>query len=245
MPLRPAHYVGLVDLLTGRTDIAFSKVCRLCLELAFGFLELHSDGLCYRDISFANVFFDPGSGEVLICDNDNVGLDGAAGATGVLGTRRFMAPEIVRRQAAPSSASDLYSLAVLLFYVLMMVTRWWVVVSSSSTVGTNGPRDSCSAPNLDSYSIRTTTRTAPVPDLHGTMVRYWQLYPGFVRELFITAFTTGLSDPRNGRVRESVWRSAMARLGGHGRPLRGLWQGELLRQGGTRVIVLELRASSG
>src|SRR3954464_9145279 len=32
MPLRPTHYVGLADLLTGRVDVSFSSVCRLCLE---------------------------------------------------------------------------------------------------------------------------------------------------------------------------------------------------------------------
>jgi serine/threonine protein kinase len=37
----------------------------------------------------------------------------------VLGTPRFMAPEVVRREAAPSDQTDRYSLAVLLFYLLM------------------------------------------------------------------------------------------------------------------------------
>jgi serine/threonine protein kinase len=76
-------------------------------------------GLCYRDISFGNVFFDPDTGEVLICDNDNVAVDGE-GKIGVLGTPRFMAPEIVRGEALPSMHTDVFSLAVLLFYMLIM-----------------------------------------------------------------------------------------------------------------------------
>jgi len=40
------------------------------------------------------------------------GIDGASPSY-VLGTRRFMAPEIVRREASPSTATDLYSLSVL------------------------------------------------------------------------------------------------------------------------------------
>ena len=95
--------VGLADLLTGKVDVPFSTVCTLGMELADSFLALHSQGLCYRDISFGNVFFDPATGRPLICDNDNVGIDGATPSL-VLGTRRFMAPEIVRREAAPSTA---------------------------------------------------------------------------------------------------------------------------------------------
>ncbi len=44
---------------TGKVDIPFSVATTLCMELAQSFLRLHSEGLCYRDISFGNVFFDP------------------------------------------------------------------------------------------------------------------------------------------------------------------------------------------
>src|SRR5256885_1046760 len=81
--------------------------------------ELHARGLCYRDISFGNAFFDPETGEVLICDNDNVTVDAQAKG-GVYGTPRFMSPEIVRGETAPNSQTDLFSLSVLLFYMFMM-----------------------------------------------------------------------------------------------------------------------------
>ena len=73
-------------------------------------------GLCYADISFGNVFLEPNSGAVQICDNDNVAIDGAG--TGVLGTPYFMAPEVVRGEAVPSVPTDRFSLAVLLFCLL-------------------------------------------------------------------------------------------------------------------------------
>ncbi len=41
---------------------------------------------------------------------------------------------------------------------------------------------------------------------------FWELYPEFLRAMFTRAFTLGLHDPRNGRVRESEWQGAMARL---------------------------------
>ena len=95
MPLRPVDFLPIADLLTGRADASFSTVATLCMGLADSFLKLHAQGLCYRDISLGNVFFDPGTGQPLVCDNDNVGIDGREPAR-VLGTSRFMAPEIVR-----------------------------------------------------------------------------------------------------------------------------------------------------
>lgn len=211
MPLRDQSSVGLADLLTGKVDVPFSTICTLGMELADTFLSLHNQGLCYRDISFGNVFFDPRTGRPLICDNDNVGVDGAS-PSAVLGTRRFMAPEIVRREAAPSTATDLYSLAVLLFYLLMvghpLVGRRelefdvWDDQAESLLFGRE-PRFVFD-PDDDS--------NAPVPELHASVLTNWGIYPAQIRQLFTQAFTTGLTDPDNGRVRESVWRSALARL---------------------------------
>lgn len=211
MPLRDESTVGLSDLLTGRVDVPFSRVCTLGMELADSFLALHSQGLCYRDISFGNVFFDPRTGQPLICDNDNVGVDGGS-PSAVLGTRRFMAPEIVRREASPSTATDLYSLSVLLFYLLVvghpLVGRrelefgTWDDQAESVLFG----REPRFVFDPDDES------NAPLPELHGAVLANWSLMPGNVRGLFTQAFTTGLTDPRNGRVRESVWRASLARL---------------------------------
>lgn len=210
MPLRPHDYVSLADLLMGRVDVPFSVVCVLGMELADSFLALHSQGLCYRDISFGNVFLHRSTGRPLICDTDNVGIDGGSTSV-VLGTRRFMAPEIVRREAVPSTATDLYSLAVLLFYVLMvghpLVGRRevefqpWDDHAESVLFG----REPLFIFDPDNPA------NAPLPELHDSVLTNWALYPEHIRRLFVTAFTAGLVDPINGRVRESVWRAALAR----------------------------------
>lgn len=211
MALRDDSSRGLADLLRGKVDIPFSRVCRLGMELADTFLALHNEGLCYRDISFGNVFFNPSTGQPLICDTDNVGVDGAS-VSAVLGTRRFMAPEIVRREATPGTSTDLYSLAVLLFYILMVghplvgrreldFPQWdddaETVLFGTDPVFVFDPDD---------------TRNAPLPDIHAAVITNWALYPVELRELFTRAFTTGMNNP-NARVRESIWRSALARSG--------------------------------
>jgi len=119
MPLRESRYKGIVDLMKRRIEPTFRALTTAGLDLSHSYLQLHAEGLCYRDISFGNVFFDPDSGDVLICDNDNVTVDGK-GQAGILGTPRFMAPEVVRGETLPSTQTDLFSLAVLLFYMLMV-----------------------------------------------------------------------------------------------------------------------------
>jgi len=211
MPLREARYKSIVDLMKRRAEPTFRALATAGLELAHSFLDLHAMGLCYRDISFGNVFFDPDSGEVLICDNDNVAVDGQ-GEAGVLGTPRFMAPEIVRGEALPSANTDLFSLAVLLFYMLMMHhplegqreldIKCLDLPAMNKLYGTD--------PLFIYDPVDTSNR--PASGVHDNAIVFWPLYPQSVRDLFTRSFTTGLVDPVNGRVRESEWRSALSRL---------------------------------
>ncbi|PSL43585.1 protein kinase-like protein [Salsuginibacillus halophilus] len=93
---------------------SFRAMARISAKAAESYRKLHLDGFCYRDISSGNLLFDPTAGDVLICDNDNVGINGQSTAQ-VLGTMEYMAPEIVRGEAVPGTKTDLHSLAVLLF----------------------------------------------------------------------------------------------------------------------------------
>jgi serine/threonine protein kinase len=210
MPLRPAGFVPISDLLTGRVDASFSTVAKLCMGLADTFLKLHAQGLCYRDISLGNVFFEVGTGRPLVCDNDNVGVDGE-GEARVLGTSRFMAPEVVRDEAQPSINTDLYSLAVLNFYLLMF---------HHPLQG----RLELDYPCLDRDAERrlfgedphfifdpADDSNRPDPTIHGAVLQYWPMYPQYIRDDFTTAFTVGLTEPGR-RVREGVWRAHLSRL---------------------------------
>lgn len=211
MPLRTKRYHGIVEMMDRRILPSFRAVTIAGLQLADGFWQLHAAGLCYRDISFGNVFLDPEAGDVLICDNDNVGIDGRSKVS-VRGTNGFMAPEIVRGEAMPSIATDLYSLSVLLFYMFMVHHPL------------QGRRE-LDEPCWDGAAMRrlygeqpvfifdpTDQSNGPVEGWHDNALVYWSLYPTSLRDLFIQAFTDGLQDPKNGRVRETVWRLEMARL---------------------------------
>jgi eukaryotic-like serine/threonine-protein kinase len=210
MALRQPHFAGMAELVMRRVAPSFRSLATTGFELAHSYLQLHAKGLCYRDISFGNVFFDPSSGEVRISDNDNVDVDGQPGGIG--GTARFMAPEIVRGEAVPSTQTDLFSLAVLLFYLFVnhhplegkreAAIRCFDLPAMTKLYGKEP---------LFIYDPQDTSN-APVPGYHDNAIIFWQLYPTFLRNLFTRAFTNGIHDPTHGRVRESEWRAAMVRL---------------------------------
>ena len=211
MPLREPRFKGIVDMMKRRIEPGFRALATVGLELSHSYLQLHARGLCYRDISFGNAFFDPQSGEVLICDNDNVAVDNQTPSS-VYGTPRFMAPEIVRGDALPGTQTDLFSLSVLLFYMFMMhhplegkkelAIKCLDLPAMKKLYGTEplfifDPRDDSNAPD---------------PQHQRNALLFWDLYPEFLRDLFTKAFTDGITDPQHGRVRESNWRGAMVRL---------------------------------
>lgn len=210
MAVREPRYKGVSDLLTRRVNPSLRSIITACINLPDSFLQLHAEGLCYRDISQGNVFFDPNTGEILICDNDNVGVDG--GQTSILGTPRFMAPEVVRHEAMPSTQTDLFSLAVLLFLMLI----------------NHHPLDGRKEAEIHCFDLKAMIQlygespvfifdpaddsNRPVPGTHPNPLIFWPIYPKFVRDLFVRSFTDGLTDPVHGRIRETAWRTAMRKL---------------------------------
>jgi len=210
MQLRGPRFKGVIDIMKRRVEPSFRALATAGFGLAESFLDLHAKGLCYCDISWGNVFLDPDTGEVAICDNDNVIVNGQKPT--IAGTPYFMAPEVVRAEALPSIETDKFSLAVLLFYLFFVdhplkgkkeaAIRAFDLPAMNKLFGTEplyifDPSDSSNA---------------PVAGLHDNAIAFQEVYPTFLKKLFEKAFTTGLRDPQHGRVTENEWRSAMVRL---------------------------------
>ena len=210
MPLRPPEYKSIVDLLNRKVTPTIRTLATTGFQLADSFFQLHSKGLCYRDISFGNVFFSPKTGDILVCDNDNVDIDNQ-GKSSIMGTPKFIAPEIIAGESKPNKNTDLYSLAVLLFYLFYnhhplegkkeADTPCFDLPAQERLYGTEAlfifdPNDNSNQ---------------PVPGYQDNPLIMWNIYPQFFNNLFIQAFTEGLRDT-NRRVQETAWRKAMIRL---------------------------------
>jgi DNA-binding helix-hairpin-helix protein with protein kinase domain len=210
MPLRKANYKNTSDLLKRRIEPGFRQLLIATIQLVDSFAQLHAKGLCYRDISFGNFFIAPDTGDILICDNDNVTVNNTQ-ITGVVGTPRFMAPEIVRRDTNPNSDSDRFSLAVLLFYLLML----------------HHPLEGKKEADIKCMDLPAMNKlfgfeplfifdplddsNRPVPGYQDNALIYWAIYPQFIKELFTRSFTNGLTDVSS-RIRESEWLRQLLQL---------------------------------
>lgn len=210
MPLRPVQFSNIVDLMKRRVEPSFDSVITACIQLADSFYKLHQKGLCYRDISFGNFFFHARTGDVLICDNDNV-TDASSDLAGVLGTPRFMAPEIVMGKAKPNAASDLFSLSILIFYMLMMhhplegrVEKSIKCFDLPAMTKLYGEK-----PVFIFDPINSSNR--PVPGYHDNALAFWPIYTERVRSLFTQTFTKGAKYP-NQRISEKIWRDVLIEL---------------------------------
>lgn len=194
MELRPGAFVGAVEHYSGRLALSLGNAVRAGFFLAEAFHGLHSKGLCYKDISLGNLFLETASGSILICDNDNVDVDGRD-LGNVLGTPGFMAPEILMRRYRPGANSDLFSLAVLLF---MLLTRHHPLRGKMELA------IRC----LDEPARRKLYGEDPVfifdpqdqrnrPDAQeqGAALVTWPIYPDQLQDLFVQSFCSGMHNP--------------------------------------------------
>ena len=212
MRLRDSDYVGMKCLIArppARIEPSLTVRATICLNIALSFLELHAKGFCYQDINFGNIFFHPPTGDILICDNDNVDVDGVPAS--VFGTRKFMAPEIVRREAMPSTKSDLFSMAVLFFYVL----HSWHPLDGRREAAIDFMDSAAETSLYGGHPVflfdPVDTSNGPLPGMHEPIEARWKSLPSGLRDLFIRTFTIGLSHP-GARVQEAEWRGAFATL---------------------------------
>ena len=95
MDLRPKNFTSFVSYLTGTNKFKSRQVMlKWCIDLCIAFKKLHEMGYSYQDLNDGSFFLDTETGDLLICDNDNVTADKRN--LGILGKMRYMAPEIVR-----------------------------------------------------------------------------------------------------------------------------------------------------
>ena len=201
---RESRFVELASYWRDDDAHTFRTVATVGFELAHSFLALHGRGLCYTNINDRNVFVDADSGDIAICDNDNVTSDGST--TAIQGTVGFRAPEVAHGTAAPSISSDLHALAVLLFLVLVRHHPFEGRLAEYSTFDRAAQREMYEARGIFIFDPANDTNRLALE--HRTAHASWVRLPLRVRELFERAFTAGFRDPQ-ARVTEGEWRRAL------------------------------------
>lgn len=187
MELRPPEYKDFSLFLLAKVHFAnIEALINTALCITNGFRELHNRGYSYQDLNDGNFFVNPKTGDVLICDNDNVAPYGEN--LGIAGKCRYMAPEVVMGQKRPDSHTDRFSLAVVLYMLLFL------------NHPLEGKRTMC--PCLTEELERkfygsdpvfvwdpANDANRPVRGVHTNEIKLWPLYPAFVRKTFEKAFS--------------------------------------------------------
>jgi serine/threonine protein kinase len=155
--------------------------------------------------------FNPVSGDILICDNDNVGVNRQSRCQ-VWGTMEYMAPEIIRGENDPSTQTDLHSLAVLLFYLWVWHHPFhgkmeyqfycWDIPAKKKVYGESP---------VFVFDPENPANALPRDPDYATAKERWHYCPQELQETFIRAFTDGLVDP-NRRVTEGEWQNLFSRI---------------------------------
>ncbi|MDE6671835.1 MAG: protein kinase [Ruminococcus sp.] len=225
MALRPQGYDSFVDILnTYRLDIdertgrankvsvqfaSLSAMVTAVINIVNAFRQLHRAGKSYQDLNDGGFFINVNNGDILVCDCDNIAPDGSN--FGIGGKPGYMAPEVVRGIAKPNVQTDKYSLAVVLFKLLFR---------GDPMEGEKVVKDVCltETSELKHYGQQAVfvydpddTSNRPVRGIHDNVIKFWRIYPAYIREAFIRSFTTGIREP-NKRIIENEWQKLFIRL---------------------------------
>lgn len=210
MDLRPDSYHELSEFMLGQVGFtSFKAATEACIRIVSAFRILHNSGRCYQDMNDGNFFIEPKSGKVLICDNDNVAENNTE--TFIVGTPRYIAPEIVLGTAEPSTQTDRFSLAVVLFMILCMnhplEGKHWLVPCLTPEV----ERKLYGSAALFIYD-KDDDSNRPAKGVHNNVIKRWGYMPTYIQDAFLTAFGKEAIREPGRRLRELDWLKVLVRF---------------------------------
>ena len=210
MDLRPDDYKDFSKFLLGKEGFtSITAMTNAALHITAGFRELHLKGYTYQDLHDGNFFINPKNGDVLICDNDNVSEYGRD--SGIQGKARYMAPEIVAKNAKPNKYTDRFSLSVVLFLLLIKNHPLEGKAACPVCMDTKHER-SIYGENPVFIFDPTDKSNIPVQGLHKGAIANWPLLPAYLQKEFIKAFSKDvLKNPAN-RIIEQEWLRIFIRM---------------------------------
>jgi serine/threonine protein kinase len=177
------------------------------MQICEGFEQLHRKGYSYQDLNDGNFFINPITGQVLICDNDNVSAAGSD--SGILGKARYMAPEVVMGRKNPDKWTDLFSLAVTLFLLFY---------NNHPLEGITTTRIPCMTEEAEKKLYgetpvfiwdKTDNSNRPVRGIHNNVIKRWGIFPEILREAFFKSFSKPIMTvdaERQERMMETQWK---------------------------------------
>ena len=212
MKLRPSEYKDFSLFLLAKAKFSsIDAIINAALNITNGFRELHRSGFSYQDLNDGNFFVNPKTGDVLICDNDNVAPYGEN--LGIAGKCRYMAPEVVVGKKRPDIHTDRFSLAVVL-YLLLFCNHPLEGRATMCPCLTEENERKFYGTNPIFVWDPSNDSNRPVRGVHVNEIRFWPVYPEFVRKTFEQAFSQKkmIGNDITHRVQEKEWQEVFTAL---------------------------------
>lgn len=209
MKLRPQGYYEFGHYLLAKRQFgSFEAMLNAAMKICEGFYKLHLSGLSYQDLNDGNFFIEPKTGDVLICDNDNVMPDGRK--SGIMGKARYMAPEVVGGKA-PDKYSDRFSLAVILFMLFY---------GNHPFEGSRVLACPCMTESFEKkfygsdilFIYDDNKENRPVRGVHNNVIRRWPAMPKTLQNAFKEQFGKDILAAPDKRMIEKKWKGVIQSL---------------------------------
>ena len=161
-----------------------------------------------------NFFVNPQTGDVLICDNDNVAPYGTS--MGIAGKCRYMAPEVVVGKKKPDVHTDRFSLAVILYMLLFLNHPLEGARTLKAPCMTEEKEKEFFGVNPVFTWDVTNDTNRPVKGVHTNEIRLWPMFPKFIKDIFMKSFSQDMMIGKDieHRVTEKEWQEAFVTLRG-------------------------------
>lgn len=210
MKLRPTNYFEFGNYLLAKVTFkSINAMLAAAMKICDGFMMLHRHGYSYQDLNDGNFFIDPRTGDVLICDNDNVMPQGEK--SGIMGKARYMAPEIVAG-GIPDKYSDQFSLSVILFMLFYANHPFeGARVVACPCMTESYEKKFYGSEAIFIYDPNNDTNR-PVRGIHQNVIRRWPVFPQLLRDTFIEQFSTEKLRNPNTRLIEMRWKDIIAKV---------------------------------
>ncbi len=211
MKLRPQGYNEFGQYLLARAKFkSLDAIVNAAMKICDGFKALHLLGLSYQDLNDGNFFIHPETGDVLICDNDNVAPEGKN--SGILGKARYMAPEVVTGSKMPSKQTDRFALSVvlfLLFYGNHPLEGARVLACPCMTE--KYEKQFYGSDAIFIYDTGNKTNL-PVRGVHNNVMRKWPAFPSILRAAFTKEFSHECLTNPDKRCMERDWQKTIQKV---------------------------------
>ena len=212
MDLRPSRFKEIGQFLLAKARFkSMHESIVACLNICTAFQRLHANGYSYGDLNDGNFFIDPATGDVLICDNDNVVPDGQD-VSGIIGKPGYMAPEIIEGASKPNRYSDYFSQAVILFLILLGNRPFEGAWAAACPCMTEKFEREINGFNAVFICDPDDSKNRPVRGLHNNVIRRWPLMPSLLRRFFEKAFGRDSITNPTARPMDRAWQKVMLQM---------------------------------